>query len=947
MKVFDSKDKCTGCGACAAVCPVSCINMELDEEGFLYPVSDNSKCINCGLCRKTCHMKQDLKTEEKTTFFAAYLKEKEQLEQVSSGGVSWAFMETIINDGGVVYGATQKKVGIIEHERATTLKDAEAFKRSKYLQSKTTDVFPLVKKDLNDGTLVLFTGTACQIAALKTFLHKDYDNLYTCDVVCHGVPSIYVFNKYIKEEEEKEKSDVVWLNCRNKSKGWQYNQYELTFANGKIKRELSTKNRFHAGYLSGLFYRPSCGSCKYSCLPRTADLTLADYWKYEGALSNDNSGLGISLVVCSTKHGEKLLKDSKPLLNIEKTSRELAIHSCRHLDNQPIVNPLREQFFETIRRESYQNAYKIFIEKPFSKRIKRKIINIFFRQMMFDQSGDNQSLIKDYYHMIGLNAFFPKNIISAAILFPKRKSVVAISNNKYTRGICKLLRIPFVHFSKSSQKAKLLFAMQEAISYINANGTPVFFINRIGLLKTATFAPSATRRMKKHLDFPMMYAERDKYQNEFKELIGEKYSPEYVEQLGIISQVVKKGTYYRHEDQRSPLVNVIVGQRVTPNQPKNPERILHVYGRCGAFGYAVEDAENIPAQLQKLFNENGYNIKVVNHGLWGAGDENIDSNFLQDAKNFTSKDMVLFYRRHFHKGIISKLEECGLWYKEINKEYYEHPEAKWAMYDKPGHMSRDGYRVVAGLIFDYLKSIDFATRKNISGSTTTDKWDKFVNSLEEGNLRDEIDSYSAKILKEYPLSETDKKCGAIVMNCNPFTKGHRYLAEYAAKRVDRLYIFVVEEDKSFFKFEDRFEMVKEGLNDIKNIVVAPSGKFMISALTFPQYFMKDYVKSKNFDVSGDLELFCKEIAPRFHITKRFAGEEPTDPVTAHYNESMHDILPMFNMEFIEIPRLKTNEGELVNATAVRNYLKEKNLEALKKYVPESTYNILVTKYLER
>ena len=139
-------------------------------------------------------------------------------------------------------------------------------------------------------------------------------------------------------------------------------------------------------------------------------------------------------------------------------------------------------------------------------------------------------------------------------------------------------------------------------------------------------------------------------------------------------------------------------------------------------------------------------------------------------------------------------------------------------------------------------------------------------------------------------------------------------------------------------------MVKQGTADLKNVVVVSSGKFIISSLTFPEYFMKDYVKEKNFDVSMDVETFCKHIAPPLQIKKRFAGEEPFDPVTLNYNENMRRILPKYGMEFCEIPRLVIDEKRVINATEVRRLLKERNFEAIKEYVPETTVRILQKKY---
>ena len=178
--------------------------------------------------------------------------------------------------------------------------------------------------------------------------------------------------------------------------------------------------------------------------------------------------------------------------------------------------------------------------------------------------------------------------------------------------------------------------------------------------------------------------------------------------------------------------------------------------------------------------------------------------------------------------------------------------------------------------------------------------------------------------------------GAIVMNCNPFTLGHRYLVEYAAAQVVKLYIFVVEEDKSEFPFADRFELVKQGVRDIANVEVIPSGKFIISQQTFSGYFNKAQLQDVAVDSSEDVEIFATEIAPTLGITIRFAGEEPTDNVTRQYNDTMKNILPRYGLEFREIPR-KTSGDEIISASTVRAALKIGDFDKIKRLVPETTY----------
>ena len=202
---------------------------------------------------------------------------------------------------------------------------------------------------------------------------------------------------------------------------------------------------------------------------------------------------------------------------------------------------------------------------------------------------------------------------------------------------------------------------------------------------------------------------------------------------------------------------------------------------------------------------------------------------------------------------------------------------------------------------------------------------------------EQLNKYLDKIKQVRP------KIGAIVMNCNPFTLGHRYLIEYASKQVDRLYIFAVEEDRSFFPFADRIKLIKEGTADLGNVIVLPSGNFIISALTFTDYFGKTELQDKKIDPSLDVSLFGEYIAPTLGITVRFAGEEPLDKVTLQYNDSMKNILPKYGIDFVVIPR-KEFGGEVISASRVRKLLEKKDFESIKKIVPETTYDYLVKRF---
>ena len=529
------------------------------------------------------------------------------------------------------------------------------------------------------------------------------------------------------------------------------------------------------------------------------------------------------------------------------------------------------------------------------------------------------------------------------------KNVIVVSQSRYVRGIVSRLKIRTAKTSKVQLAAEQYFAMKDALLLLAKKNVPVYYYNRIGKEKTGfDYSASANNRMKNHLNFPLMYENMEKYESDLKELFGELYSKEYLIEIGKIPQVIEKGDVYKHEDYASKYVNVIEGQRVVCGQPENYKRTIHVYGRCGAFGYAVEDKNSLPSQIQIQLRRHGVeDVRVVNHGLWGGEDAFLEHNFLHDCVGYKEGDIILFYMKHIDKRLLRYWEEAGVKYKEMTHEWHEYPEAKWCFYDKPGHMTHIGYQHVAELIAEDLIKQDFSAKpvdEELYASFNSDHLKAYLKKNNNSEFYKEINDYTASILKEYPLTEETQECGSIVMNCNPFTKGHRYLIEYAAKQVDRLYVFVVKEDKSFFKYDDRYEMVKQGTADLDNVVVVSSGKFIISSLTFPEYFMKDYVKEKNFDVSMDVETFCKHIAPPLLIKKRFAGEEPFDPVTLNYNENMRRILPKYGMEFCEIPRLALDEKRVINATEVRRLLKERDFEAIKEYVPETTLRILQKKY---
>ena len=555
----------------------------------------------------------------------------------------------------------------------------------------------------------------------------------------------------------------------------------------------------------------------------------------------------------------------------------------------------------------------------------------------------------EYWSDMGLRPIVSSSVFTVLrLLFSRRKGVIAITGKRFEARVADWLGIRTAGARASIVAARRHLAFKDALVLLSRKNVPVYFFNRVGMVKSGfRYSNSALRRMREGASFPKMYENPERFEQDLKELFGDKYSVDYVREIGRIPQVVRKGTSFCHEDCVSRYVNVIGGFRVTAGQPSPCGRTVHVYGRCGAFGYAVEDADTLPSRMQSEFLAAGQgDVRVVNHGLWGGGDDMLDDNFIHDAMSMKSGDVVVFYRKHFDPSMTNVLVRCGIRYFDITADWHRAPEAAWCFYDRPGHMNAIGYRIAAKLIVAAMVGTGIACApvdESVSKDFRAAHMLEYLKSFGDENFGEGVKAFLASVRTAAPDNGSSKN-GAIVMNCNPFTNGHRRLIEFASSRVDRLYVFVVEENKSFFSFGDRLEMVRSGVKDLGNVVVVPSGRFVISSFTFPEYFLKDYVRERDFDVSSDVRTFCELIAPPLGIHVRFAGREPFDPVTENYNRAMADILPRYGLEFCEVPRFTACDGKVINATDVRKMLAERDFTGLSSLVPPTTLGILMERY---
>lgn len=403
------------------------------------------------------------------------------------------------------------------------------------------------------------------------------------------------------------------------------------------------------------------------------------------------------------------------------------------------------------------------------------------------------------------------------------------------------------------------------------------------------------------------------------EFFDDLYTEEYVNDImNIKYSVVNVNGCSMLKDCQGKFLNVTNGERFTIGVPEKYKRTIYFVGPCYIYGHYVEDANTIESFLQNRLNHSGYEIRVVNCGSPAYSGHIIMQ--LARIKRIPLKkgDIIV---GSFTNTLLKNTFNLNL--TNILKEQNINP--GWIV-DELRHCNHKVNALYADAIYNALQPI---LDKAVDGQGELIKQDRdFIRALY-------IDQY----FSDFEPSE-HKKIGSIVMNCNPFTYGHRHLIERALEIVDCLIIFVVEEDQSLFTFNERFAMVCEGVEDLHNVIVVPSGPFILSQTTFPEYFIKTADEDLMVNVEGDITVFAERIAPHLHITYRFVGEEPEDGVTNEYNMAMKRILPKNGIELIEIPR-KKQEGKCISASSVRVCLERNDIDGFKRLVPESTTKILL------
>lgn len=376
---------CTGCGLCTQVCPEHCITMSPDAEGFLVPKIDESICVKCGWCSKKCPQNNPIKMVGQSKYYSAINANQADLNKSSSGGMFIMLAKHFLELEGIVCGCVYDEKMIARHICTDDLDTVYKMCGSKYVQSEVYRCYPLVKNALERDRRVLFTGTACQVAALHNYLGKPYEQLLSVDILCHGVPSPAYFNKYVQFLEKKYRGKVINIEFRNKEKrGWGSEHrtcIHIRKDTGRIDKVRPFLPAYFCAFFWGTDLRQSCYSCKYAGEKRISDITVGDYWGYWKKYKK-RFPEGISVLSVNTEKGKRTLSQVASKLKLyEKLSEKDAKGTNTNFYHSAIKPVSRNCFYKLVLSQDYEKSIQQVLfdrccRKQFVKSLYGKLVPV-------------------------------------------------------------------------------------------------------------------------------------------------------------------------------------------------------------------------------------------------------------------------------------------------------------------------------------------------------------------------------------------------------------------------------------------------------------------------------------------------------------------------------------------------------------------------------------------
>lgn len=356
------KDKCCGCGACFQICPVKCIEMIPDYDGFKYPTVDKNKCIRCGKCNSVCPVNNIPHEQVHLEYYCAKSKSDEYLKYSSSGAIFAEIAKYVLSQKGVIFGAAFNEKFELEHTSITSIDDLPKLLGSKYVQSDTRNTYCEVREHIKNGRLVMYCGTPCQIDGLKRFLstRENSDRLILVDFVCHGVPSPKLWKKYLQYREDIAEGKLQTVNFRQKETGWETYSMSMHFENGTEYLCHRDKDMYLSLFINSYTLRDSCYQCKFKVDKHAGDLTIADFWQVKKVFPELDTRDGVSLVFINTKKGKRIFNEIKENLNATEVTRENALLDNKSAKYQSLKPSKRYKIYRNIDKiDDFERIYKM------------------------------------------------------------------------------------------------------------------------------------------------------------------------------------------------------------------------------------------------------------------------------------------------------------------------------------------------------------------------------------------------------------------------------------------------------------------------------------------------------------------------------------------------------------------------------------------------------------